>query len=538
MEATDLFKFRYNILWAVLLLIVSDFRGYAAVDYVSMKSAYDTVSVSRLRTLGSESVSRMRPDSALFFYSLASSMYSDKLSMEDRRHCAVSTINTGYVWLMMLNNAEMAYPYIMRGIEICRREGFDQYIPIAYDYLAHIYATFGEKEKAWEFYRSSFHMALDRQVWWCLMMCYTDLLSFAWEESRLDELRDEMDTFGNLRLPQIALSRYTINMHRGMVSFLRNDFINARTMFTQAIDANDAESGREHGDVQTRMFVAGTYAAEHDYRNALNVMLDAERKLRLNGFWDLTDNVYGNIEKCYLKIGMNDSARYFRYRGLEIKDSIFNSAHFGKIKDLETAHIVSEMDKNIQRISIERDGHLRLSIVLGTALTAILCLLWWVAVKNNKLRVANSELYRKNSELLDHPVNEITTNNTTSVVSKDNDPKNEILLSKIYGVLKDNREVFDPDFSIERLAVMVGSNPRYVSRAINDGGGCDFRTLVAKIRIREACIRLRQEAFNRKVTIGAIALEVGYRSRTHFTKVFKEITGLTPAEYLYQAKRN
>lgn len=523
---------------AILITSLLSFLiAYAKIDCDELLSKYDTVSIAELHALGSQHVERLEADSALFYYSLASSLYSDKLSAGDKEECAVSMLNTGYIWLMMLNNAEMAYPRIIQGIEICRKEGFDQYLPISYDYLAHIYDTFGDKEKAMAYYKKAFQLAVEKKIWWSIMMCYTDLLSFAHDENRMNDIHAEMKAFGKLKIPNSMLSGYAICLHNGMLAYTKKDFQTARNCFITAIEKNDAQSGREHGTVLTKIYLAETYAAEADYKKALAVILDTEHVMKINGFWDLADKIYRNIENYYKAICNNDSAKFYHYTRLEIKDSIFNSRRFGKIKDMEMSGVVAKMDKNIQRISIERDSNRQLALILGSSLTIIICLLYWVIFKNHKLQTANGELYRKNIELLNLDENRKFTDKIGTIKNAYNS-EDEKLMSRICKLLEESEEVFDPEFSIERLAELANSNPRYVSRAINDISGNDFRALVAKYRIKEACIRLQNEALDHKVTIESIAGEVGYRSRTHFTKVFKETTGLTPTEYIRQVKKN
>ena len=45
----------------------------------------------------------------------------------------------------------------------------------------------------------------------------------------------------------------------------------------------------------------------------------------------------------------------------------------------------------------------------------------------------------------------------------------------------------DADFSLERLAELVGSNSKYVSQAVNEHYGKKFSSFVTDYRIRLAC---------------------------------------------------
>ena len=55
-------------------------------------------------------------------------------------------------------------------------------------------------------------------------------------------------------------------------------------------------------------------------------------------------------------------------------------------------------------------------------------------------------------------------------------------------------------------------------------------------RINEVCKRLVDTVNNGNKTNEAIAEEVGFKSRSHFIRTFKKITGLTPSQYQRMAK--
>ena len=83
-----------------------------------------------------------------------------------------------------------------------------------------------------------------------------------------------------------------------------------------------------------------------------------------------------------------------------------------------------------------------------------------------------------------------------------------------------------------KLHELVGSNTKYISRAIGQFAQCDFKSLLSQYRIREACRRMNDVEQYGQYTIEAIARSVGVTSRTSFIQNFKKQTGLTPSAYL------
>jgi AraC-like DNA-binding protein len=96
----------------------------------------------------------------------------------------------------------------------------------------------------------------------------------------------------------------------------------------------------------------------------------------------------------------------------------------------------------------------------------------------------------------------------------------------------DNTSIIcDTEFSVDKLAELVQSNSTYVSQVINNVLKKNFRSFINEYRIKEAQ-KLFSAPDGTKYTIEAVALQVGFKSRTAFRDTFKEITGVTPNFYL------
>lgn len=83
------------------------------------------------------------------------------------------------------------------------------------------------------------------------------------------------------------------------------------------------------------------------------------------------------------------------------------------------------------------------------------------------------------------------------------------------------------EFSREQAAEHVFLNPAYLSRLFRRETGYSLTDYLVKLRITKARIEL--EKTNNRVSDVAIA--VGYANFSHFSKLFKKTTGLTPQEY-------
>lgn len=83
------------------------------------------------------------------------------------------------------------------------------------------------------------------------------------------------------------------------------------------------------------------------------------------------------------------------------------------------------------------------------------------------------------------------------------------------------------DLSLADLAVFLELNPNYVSTLFHRECGMPFSQYLRTVRIEQAC-RLLRETTEKVYLIGE---KVGYPDPVHFSRVFREETGLTPKEY-------
>jgi len=90
----------------------------------------------------------------------------------------------------------------------------------------------------------------------------------------------------------------------------------------------------------------------------------------------------------------------------------------------------------------------------------------------------------------------------------------------------------DPDLTRSMLSDALGVNPNHLSQAINENGST-FNDLINSYRVEEFKNR-RNEVKTRKETILSLAFECGFNSKSSFNHIFKNSTGMTPSQYIYQ----
>jgi AraC family transcriptional regulator len=89
------------------------------------------------------------------------------------------------------------------------------------------------------------------------------------------------------------------------------------------------------------------------------------------------------------------------------------------------------------------------------------------------------------------------------------------------------RERFRENLSPADVALEVGTHPVYLAAVFRKHFGCSLGEFVRNCRVEFAASRLTR----RTDCLADLAVEAGFADQSHFTRVFKRATGLTPAAF-------
>src|SRR5690349_1446143 len=82
-------------------------------------------------------------------------------------------------------------------------------------------------------------------------------------------------------------------------------------------------------------------------------------------------------------------------------------------------------------------------------------------------------------------------------------------------------------FTLSDVASAVGIHPAHLARTFRKRYGCTLGEYVRRLRIERAS----RDLVRSRVPVCEIALAAGFYDQSHFVKVFRRQTGMTPAEY-------
>jgi len=109
--------------------------------------------------------------------------------------------------------------------------------------------------------------------------------------------------------------------------------------------------------------------------------------------------------------------------------------------------------------------------------------------------------------------------------------KFESLYKNILDFFEKEKPYCNPDFTISQLATAVNSNVKYISKAIHIYNGINFSVFINTYRVNKIK-DMFDNGYQNKFTMTYIYTSAGFRYQSTFNKVFKQIVGITPTEYI------
>lgn len=243
----------------------------------------------------------------------------------------------------------------------------------------------------------------------------------------------------------------------------------------------------------------------------------------------------------------DDPDRSLKYKTayLDLADSMSYYEQYSKLKSSEMLYDLDTSANTIRSLNEEKKSQRIIVAILAAG--GALCLIFVIILlcQKRSLKKAWTELYERNRQgaALDMELGreeQISPADTDTAVaaapaaarkSSLSTGLRDKLAADIVAVMNGCDAYCSPDFSIDSLADMVGSNPKYVSEVINDCFGKNFRAFLNEYRIKRAIDMLEDFSAYGNLTIKAISENVGYKSPATFISRFSKATGLKPSVY-------
>ncbi len=484
-------------------------------------------------------------DKALACLTVVTGRYHDKMSDKERKVYEYALNNAGAL-AMLRYDYSMAFSLFTRALD----SADDSVAYRTHNNIAGIYIYYNDYKNARKHLDLAYKIGVKRQDWSSVFNTVHNLLDLNWNVDSLQNSIPLIEDFRRLPIsPKDDNYQFVSRICDGMEALHLQLYPQAISHFKNAIEISHGLDFQENREAPNCLYIAKAYMSMGDYAEALKYLRICEKKCQESQSLDVLITTYHYLHLCYLKSGDSSMAHAAKYRYMELKDSINNANEYGKIKDMEFLQEANKYEKQLQHLTAEKRIHDIVTWAIGLGLLLTLLFLVLVVFQNRKLLERNKDLFKKNVALLKSKEEEerIYQEYMEKLEAKPSDSgryksssltdeSKEILLGRIRHVMHTPEEFCQDDFTIDKLATLVNSNTRYVSQVINETLGKNFNTLLNEQRINEVCKRLVDTVNHGNKTNEAIAEEVGFKSRSHFIRTFKKITGLTPTQYQRMAR--
>lgn len=419
-----------------------------------------------------------------------------------------------------------AMTHYLAGLRISEKNGFNEESCKIYIGIGNLYSSQADYEMGTILYLKALDIAKREKNRTLQNKALNNLVGTSCFAGKLDEGKRYYELLAKNK-ENTAEYHYNLLMCQGLISSNEDKPHSAIESYRQAID-HASKSHLAGGCKETaQACLAQLYDDMGKTDSALHYLRLNERAARTNQQNDLLIETLRNMASVYEKMGEAQRASACKEEYLDLSDSLYNKSEFFNMKNAQFMYDTNKSETAINSLTEEKRQQRLWLLTLSISAAVFALLLVIVYRQKRQLGRAYNELFDRNQAMLTEKEHR-QTNTATTLLTNEQRTK---LLKSIGQVMDETDEFCHADFSIDKLASLIGSNSRYVSAVINESYGKNFRTFLNEYRIREAMKRLSDTENYGNYTIKAVSEGVGYKSQANFISVFTKVTGMKPSIY-------
>ena len=478
------------------------------------------------------------PDSAYLCSSIIIDRYHEnQLKKEELKFAARAMHDMGNLYMNVYYDFMKANTYLLMGQDLAMKCNDSIYIPLFSNSLANLYLTnsvLSPESTDYKViigqYKRAFHDAVKAKNWSVLPTICVNVMNVAFGEDMLPLIAGEIEAYSQQQMPDTIIRHdYCKALCHGMLLWQQGEQEPAIETF-KALPVS-------HKLPRFNQIEFEYLKHEILYHAFLKCKDHAATLAEIQAMENLS--IHENLPKCLTDVyryyylfyrSQNNPALADKYELLwhRQRDQVIQQTHFNDMKDAE---FMMQMGKKDEQMRNQRRT-LHLIEVFALFALLMIALLAWLY---RRVQKSNRILYQNNLALLaaDEERRRSQQQKATAKYGNnllDEDTMDE-LFERIRQLMETSEEIYKEDFSVNRLAELLGVKQNYVSQAINSKSGKTFTSMLADYRIKEACQRMNDIVNYGHYSIEGIGKSVGYSSRPYFVQLFKKITGLTPSTY-------
>lgn len=533
-------------LYLLAILVLSSMWTHAAqYDYHS--SYYNHLASKSSKYLLEKAYAYLadknKRDSALVCYSIiANKYYDEKQNTEDRMRSISAMNDLGYMYYFYYFDYQKAYSYYKQAQELAEKEKDEAVKPLLFLNIANLYRTFDEMNmgsgfgaRAFKYYKMSFEASRSIGNWTVGLVAFYGMAQHAYWNHQIDSMRQEIRIVKTAKIPAsthlIKVDRYLCD---ALEALLKNDSQTAIKKFSLMIRDNDAQDNPDRFNVMAYSKMIDLELKANQLEAALVALHKADSTALACKAKDLQVMVYQQYHQLYLKLGDKRMAADYQLLYFRTKDQLQNR---GKLQSIGKMHFIDELNKSNEQVrKLYEQRRIQWLFLAISILILLIVIVFLIIIFHNyrKLQAAYERIYLQNVEKIKQD-DEKQNNMDKAKAEKPAETWNQ-QQALIDAVFANNQEICSPNFSLNRLAELTGQKYWNMSHILKEIYGKNFNTLLNEYRIQEACRRLNNPESYGNYTIEGIALSIGFKSRSNFVTVFKNLVGMAPSSYQKIAK--
>lgn len=546
-----------KLLCAILFMLLASVTMLGANAYnVNQYNQWVKISTEELMRRGQDYLhNKGWADSAMVCYSIvADRAQHNGLDSKEMYHIARALNNIGYIYAAYYYDYQKAYENVKRSMELSRQYGFNNNLAYVYMNMASILDSRNRlvsdetlSTEVLDNTRLAFDVAVKSGEWNVAVTSIYNMLDMIHDKGEAELIAPDLVRFKGLQLSDsVEMWQCTRMFCQATEAFQDGQYQQALNYYDKMLsEAQNVTTNRQQCIIKAMQQKAAVLAVMHRYEEAISCLQQVKQIAINHGMQsELIDN-YKAMAQVYVGMGNRQMAEQLDYKYLKARDEFIHKSHAEMLEKLRFLDEMSRVNEQVAQIQAkhERAHQLLLMVCLITAIILIALLL--LVRSNIKQRNYIRHLYEKNVQLLDvkvaadqpasHAVDKQEESAPKYQSQLDQESKDR-LFERINHVMDDITIICKPDFSLQQLATLVGSNYKYVSQVVNERYGKSFKQVLNEQRVREACRMFNDTERYGNLTIEAIAANLGFNSRSNFTVTFKRITGISPSDFMKMAK--
>ena len=288
--------------------------------------------------------------------------------------------------------------------------------------------------------------------------------------------------------------------------------------------------------VRVLIELAGIHEASGDARKAMDFLKEADALSYSSHPERWMEEVLPALSTRLARIGEAANLEALLQRYLSVRELV-------QVKRddafLAAGKVISEWERLDTSDTAVRDIKRDRNRIMWVLLAFLLSAIWALVVifrQHQRMQTQLRALFRKNLEEMQQAAEASATQRILETEPPSNleEATVQARYQAILQLMERDKPWLDPGFSLQDLSTRLATNQKYISQAINMFSETGFSGMMNRYRVNEAR-RLILEG-KPDTSLNDIALEAGFTNRISFYRQFKEITGISPSEFLKLAR--